>query len=224
MEDIILLGIGGHAHSVVDSIERTRKYRIIGFLDTEEMKGKSYKEYPVLDTDDAMKRYFDNGVRNAFITIGYMGHGTVRKRLYWQLKEIGYALPSIIDETAIVSGSAKFGEGVFAGKKVVVNAGAEIGNMCILNTGSIIEHDCKIGDFSHIAVGAVLCGGVTLGEGTLIGANATIIQEKKIGSNCIIGAGTVISRDVKDNMVRYGMVEKQREVEGKQDEPCICDS
>lgn len=50
MEDIILLGLGGHAHSVVDSIEWAGKYNIIGFLDTKEMQGKHYKDYYVLDT------------------------------------------------------------------------------------------------------------------------------------------------------------------------------
>ncbi len=40
MQDIILLGLGGHAHSVVDSIEQTGKYNIVGFLDTEEKQGK----------------------------------------------------------------------------------------------------------------------------------------------------------------------------------------
>lgn len=212
MKDIILLGIGGHAHSVVDSIERTGEYHVIGFLDTEEMKGKSYREYSVLDTDDAIKRYYDNGVKNAFVTVGFMGHGNVRERLYQQLKNVGYTLPNIVDNTAIVSDNVKLGEGIFVGKKVVVNAGAEIGNMCILNTGTIIEHDCKVGDFSHIAVGAMMCGRAKVGEGTLIGANATIIQERKVGSHCIIGAGTVVCKDVQENMIQYGTVEKQRVV------------
>lgn len=96
MEDIILFGSGGHAHSVVDSIERTGKYNIIGFLDTGEMRGKYFRDYQVLNTDDAIKMYFDKGVRNAFITIGYMGYGDTRNRLYMQLKKIGYIVPNII--------------------------------------------------------------------------------------------------------------------------------
>ncbi len=58
MENIILLGAGGHAHSVVDTIEQGCKYNIVGFLDTEEMQGKYYRDYPVLDTDEAIKRYY----------------------------------------------------------------------------------------------------------------------------------------------------------------------
>lgn len=54
MEDIILLGLGGHARSVVDSIEQVGKYNIIGFLDTEEMQGKRFRDYMVLGTDDKL--------------------------------------------------------------------------------------------------------------------------------------------------------------------------
>lgn len=199
MEDIILLGLGGHAHSVVDSIEQAGRYNIIGFLDTEEMQGKHFRDYTVLGTDDALKKYYDSGIRNAFVTIGFMGHGNIRNQLYERLKDIGYAVPNIIDRTAVISKSAKLADGIFVGKNAVINANAEIGSMCIINTGVIVEHDCRIGRFSHIAVGSVLCGGILVGQQTLIGANATIIQEKKIGNRCIIGAGVVIRKDVEED-------------------------
>lgn len=158
MEDIILLGLGGHAHSVVDSIEQSGKYNIVGFLDTEEMRGKRYKDYCVLDTDDTLQKYFDRGLRNAFVTIGFMGHGIVRNRLYQRLKDIGYIIPNIIDRTAVLSENVKLEEGIFVGKKAVINANAVIKKMCIINTGAIVEHDCRINSFSHIAVGSVVCG------------------------------------------------------------------
>lgn len=199
MEDIILLGLGGHAHSVVDSIEQAGKYNIIGFLDAEAMQGKRFRDYPVVGTDDRLQEYFEKGIRNAFITIGYMGYGNIRNHLYKQLKDIGYIVPNIIDAAAVVSKNARLGQGIFIGKRAVVNANAQIGEMCIINTGAIVEHDCVIGKFSHIAVGSVLCGGVSIGEQILIGANATVIQERKIGSGCIIGAGITIRKDVEEN-------------------------
>ena len=204
MEDIILLGLGGHAHSVVDSIERGEKYNIVGFLDTEEMQGKRYKDYHVLDTDDALQKYFDHGLRNAFVTIGFMGHGIVRNRLYQRLKDIGYIIPNIIDKTAVISENVKLEEGIFVGKKAVINGNTIIEKMCIINTGAIVEHDCKINSFSHIAVGTVLCGGVLVGEQTFIGANTTVIQNIEIGSNVVIGAGTTIRNRVEDNCMVVG--------------------
>lgn len=203
MENIILLGMGGHAHSVVDSLEQAGRYNIIGFLDTEEMQGKRFRDYEVLNTDDALQEYFNKGIRNAFVTIGFMGQGTTRNRLYDRVKEIGYTVPNIVDQTAIISESAEFGDGIFIGKNTVINAEAKIGTMCIINTGAIVEHDCTIGAFSHIAVGAMLCGSVVIGEETLIGAGATVIQQKMIGSRCMIGAGTTVREDTEDNSMVY---------------------
>ena len=199
MEDIILLGIGGHAHSVVDSIEAAEKYHIIGFLDVKEKQGKSFRGYQVLGEDVQMARYYSEGVRNAFISIGYMGHGMLRETLYGALKKIGYSIPNIIDPSAIVARDVLMGEGIFVGKRAVINAAVSVGDMCIINTGAVLEHDCCVGRFSHIAVGSVLCGGVHVGERTLIGANATIIQELRIGNECIVGAGTTIRRNIEDN-------------------------
>lgn len=198
MEDIILLGTGGHAHSVTDSIEQTGKYRIIGFLDREEMQGKTYRDYPVLGVDADLERYYKGGVRNAFVTVGFMGQGDIREQLYRRLKDIGYRLPNIIDDTAVVSENAELADGIFIGKKAVVNANVSIGRMCIVNTGAIIEHDCKVEAFSHISVGSVLCGDVQVGEATFVGANAVVIQGKRIGSHCIVAAGSAVRKNAED--------------------------
>lgn len=199
MEKIILLGIGGHAHSVVDSIESNGKYSVCGFLDRKEREGEQYREYKVIGTDDMLEYYFKEGIKNAFVTVGYLGKGDIRKRLYKQLKEIGFNLPTIVDRTAVIAKDVVLGEGTFVGKKAVVNSVTEIGKMCIINTGVILEHDCKINDFSHIAVGSVLCGNVQVGKESFIGANATVIQGKMIGNKCVIGAGTMIKKDLEDN-------------------------
>lgn len=212
MEDIILLGIGGHAHSVVDSIEQAGKYRIVGFLDIKERQQNFYKDYQVIGTDDDLDDYYRKGIRNAFITIGYMGNYTTRNRLYKHLKEIGFVIPNIIDITADIALDAVLDDGIFVGKRAVVNANAVINKMCIINTGAVIEHDCYVGEYSHLAVGSVICGNVSIGAQTLIGANATIIQGISVGSNVIIGAGTVITKVIHDNTIKYGNIEKKRDI------------
>ena len=40
MEDIILIGYGGHAKSVADCIERQKRYRIIGYTELEKKKSQ----------------------------------------------------------------------------------------------------------------------------------------------------------------------------------------
>lgn len=204
MRNIILLGIGGHAHSVVDSIESGGIYHICGFLDVEKRFGERYREYQVLGTDNLLEEYFEKGVKNAFVTVGYMGKGEVRSRLYNRLKELGFYLPVIIDQTAVIAKDVTLGEGSFIGKRTIINSAAQIGKMCIINTGAIIEHDCTVDDFTHISVGSILCGNVQVGKSSFVGANATVIQGREIGCQCIIGAGTIVRKNIGDNNMVCG--------------------
>lgn len=196
MENILLLGIGGHAHSVVDSIEQSGKYSIVGFLDKAEKRGECFRDYQVLDTDDALSKFYNSGIRNAFITLGYMGKDVIRSRLYYQLKRIGYTVPNIIDNSAIIASDISLEDGIFVGKRAVINANVYVEKMCIINTGAIIEHDCKVGAFSHISVGSILCGNVCVGKEVFVGANAVVIQGKNVEDKCIIGAGTTVVKNV----------------------------
>ena len=207
MESIILLGIGGHAHSIVDSIESSNEYIICGFLDVPKRIGEQYRGYEVIGTDDLLESCFQRGIRNAFVSIGYLGTGNIRNNLYERLKAMGFHLPNIIDRTAVIAKDVVMGEGNFVGKEAIINSAAKIGNMCIINTGAIVEHDCKVGDFSHVSVGSVLCGDVHVGQSSFIGANATVIQGKNIGDNCIVGAGTTIRKDMKNNQMAWSMEE-----------------
>ncbi|MDE5966255.1 MAG: NeuD/PglB/VioB family sugar acetyltransferase [Lachnospiraceae bacterium] len=193
MDDIILIGFGGHAKSVVDSIERQGLYRIAGFTEREGFTEQTYKHYKVIGTDADLPHLYEQGIRHAFVTVGYMGRSEVRRKLYEEIKKIGFAVPNIIDDTAVLAGDVKLGEGIFVGKRAVVNANASIGDMCIINTAAVLEHDCEIGGFSHVAVGAVLCGGCKTGKSVFIGANATVVQQLEIADNSFIKAGQVVA-------------------------------
>lgn len=188
MEDIIIVGFGGHAKSIADSIERAREYRIVGYTDLEEHQ----TEYNYLGTDDNLQVIFDTGVKKAVIGVGYLGKGDIRNKLYQKLKDIGFELPVIVDPSAIVSKTVTMGEGTFIGKNAIVNADAVVGKMAIINTRALVEHECVIEDFVHVAVAAVLCGQVKVGEATFIGANATVIQCMNISAHKTVPAGVTI--------------------------------
>lgn len=188
MDDIILIGYGGHGKSVADCIERTQKYNIVGYTDLQKYDSR----YKYLGTDKVLEEIFVKGVKNAAVGIGYMGKGDLRERLYAILKELGYNLPVISDPSSIISPTAKIDEGTFIGKGAIINADAVVEKMSIINTKALVEHECIVREYSHIAVGAVLCGQVTVGRACFIGANATVIQERIIESNTIVPAGSII--------------------------------
>ena len=191
MEEIVLVGYGGHARSVADCIERQNKYRIVGYTDVEQRNSR----YQYLGTDTVLKDWYEQGIKNAAVGIGYMGKGTLRERLYESLRAIGYELPVIADPSAVISDHVQIGEGTFIGKGAVVNAEARIGKMAIINSMALVEHDCIVEDYAHVAVSGVLCGQVKVGKAAFIGANATILQCMEIPSKVTIPAGEVVRRN-----------------------------
>lgn len=203
MEKIILLGFGGHAKSVIDCIERQGHYNIVGFLDKKERGNICYRGYEVIGEDDDLDKLYGQGIRNAFVTVGFLGQSFVRDCLYEKLKQIGFHLPNVIDPSAVVAGDAVMGEGNFIGKLAILNADTKIGNMCIINSGAKIEHECQIGDFSHISVGTILCGQVTVGQRAFVGAGSTLIQGITVGDDSIIAAGVTIRKSVQNCELVY---------------------
>lgn len=204
MENIVLVGFGGHARSVADSIENGGKFHIVGYTDLQESFPNNGYKY--LGTDDKLQEIYDSGTHNAVITLGQIGKADSRRRLYTLLKQIGYELPAIIDPSAILASNVSIGEGTFIGKNVIINSNSLIGKMCIINTGVLCEHDNTIGDFCHIAVRTVCCGTVKIGNNCFIGANSTIIQEINIGEDVIIGAASTILHNVNNSEKKYGIV------------------
>lgn len=205
MEKIALVGAGGHAKTIVDTIEYLGKYEIAGFITPSDIGKELYRGYRVIGHDDEMNKIYASGVQNAVIAIGFMGKTGLRNEIYEKLKIAGFYLPVIIDPSAIVAKDAKVDEGAYIGRRVVINADAHIGKACIINTGAIVEHECMVGDFSHVAVAATLCGQARIGENTFIGANATVLQCCKIGNNCIVGAGSVVTKDIIVSSISMGV-------------------
>ena len=195
MENIILIGAGGHAKTIADTIEKQNLFEIAGFIDLGDKGNQFYHAYRIIGNDEDLADFYESGIRHAFVCIGFVGNYAARAKIYDKLIKIGYQLPTIIDETAIVAEDAQLGAGTYVGRNAVVNAEVSIGKMCIINTAAIVEHESVIGNFSHIAVGAVLCGKTKVGESVLIGANATVIQNIKIGAESIVGAGSVVLKD-----------------------------
>ncbi|MEN2768692.1 acetyltransferase [Ornithinibacillus xuwenensis] len=204
MNDILLIGGGGHCKSVIDTLENADEFNIIGILDQPEKIGSKVNGIEIIGIDEDLPSYFEQGVQYAFITIGSVGNVSFRKSLYEYAKTIGYRFPTIIDKSAIISSNTELHEGCFIGKGAILNTNVSIGINSIINTGTIIEHDCTIGEFCHIAPGSTLSGSVQVGHHTHIGTNSTIIQNINIGHNSLIGAGSVVINNIENHKKAYG--------------------
>ncbi len=188
-EKIVLIGGGGHCHSVIDVIEQENKYEIIGIVDIKENIGKKVLDYEIIACDDDLEIIFQT-CKNAVITVGHIESNKIRVKIYNNLKQIGFNLPTIISPLAYVSKHSFIDEGTIIMHQALINTNVKIGKNCIINTKALIEHDCVIGDNCHISTASVINGGVTVKENSFFGSNATSKQSIEIDG--FIKAGSLV--------------------------------
>ena len=203
MDEIILVGAGGHARACIDVIEQSGQFKIAGLVEKGKLNNKENLGYPIIGTDDDLQNLRQK-YSHSLITVGQIKSPKIRIKLYQLLKELDFTLPVIVSPHAYVSKHAQIGEGSIIMHGVIINANAKVGNNCIINNSALIEHDAVIGDHCHIATGAIINGEVSVGNETFIGSGAVTKQCISIGNNCIVGAGIILKNDVKHNLaVKY---------------------
>ena len=172
MNEILLIGAGGHCKSVIDVIEQEGKYAITGIVDKKELIGKKVLGYKIIGCDDDLEELFLK-YKYALVTIGQIKSNSLRVKLFTILKEIGYELPVIVSPLAYVSKHAIVEEGTVVHHYALVNADATVGVNCIINSKALIEHDATIGEHCHISTATVINGGVVVKSNSFVGSNAT---------------------------------------------------
>ncbi len=192
MEKVVLVGAGGHAKVVLDSLEQANT-PVAGVFDSN--LRESFLGYPYLGNNDD---FMAAGITTFIIAIG---NNKVRKNI---AKETSPTKVNAIHPQSFVSPRAQLGVGNMIMANTTINAHCIIGNHCIINTNASVDHDCQLEDFVHISPQAGLGGNVKVGEGTHIGIGAQVIQNIKIGKWVTVGAGAVVINDIPDYAVVVG--------------------
>lgn len=197
MKKLILIGAGGHAKSVADSID-VSEYELCGFIDSN--KKGTHMGLPIfgIQPEDIP----NHEEYSYFVSIG-----DVRFRKIWfeKIDNQGLNIINIIDSSAIISSSVKMGIGNFVGKMVIINADVEIGNNNVINTKALIEHECKVGNNNHLSTNSVINGNVNVKDNVFMGSSSVCNGQLEIGSNVIIGSGSVVVKDVPEKVTVVGV-------------------
>lgn len=191
MNEIILIGGGGHCKSVIDVIEQEAKFKIAGIIDRPELLGTSVLGYPVIGNDINLEN-LSKKYNFALITIGHVKSPSTRIKLFQLAINYGFKFPTIISPNAHISKHSKIGNGTVIMNSVIVNANVSIGDNCIINSKALIEHDCSISNHCHVSTNATINGDVEIQEGSFIGSNATIVESITIKKNSFIKAGSLV--------------------------------
>lgn len=199
MREVIIVGAGGHAVSVAETV-LAHGYHIKAFV-TESPERASLLGAPVVTPDTHPE------VDPAIVLVLAIGDNSQRQRAWEHYSQaVGEArLPTVIHPSASVSKLARIQGGALILQGAVVGAAAQVGRGCLINSGAVLEHETVLEDFASLAPRAVTGGRVRIGTRSAISIGATVAHGVSIGADTVIGAASLVHEDVPDNVVAYGI-------------------
>ena len=129
-----------------------------------------------------------------------------------------------IGHNSIMMEGMVIGENTYIGALVNCEGNSTIGANCGINAQCHITKFTKIGDYTFF--GPMVCTtndwamrykrvghaqhlvGPRIGKGVRVGNMATILPGVTLGDNCLIGAGSIVTKDVIENAIQYGVPAK----------------
>jgi UDP-perosamine 4-acetyltransferase len=197
----IVLGGGGHARVVVDTLRKADK-EILGYTDP--LPEVSLAGVEHLGGDDILSEY---GPADVFLTVGIGSTKSVAQRasLFDSQRNEGFAFPAVIHSDAIFSPETTVGAGTQVMAGAVIQPHTTLAENVIVNTNASIDHDCEIHAHAHIAPGVTISGGVSIGRNAHIGTGASIVQNVDVGARSVVGAGAAVIDDVPPDTTVVGI-------------------
>jgi UDP-perosamine 4-acetyltransferase len=200
MRRIIVIGAGGHAKVVIEAIRAAGMGEIVGLIDSQP-SGPAVQEVPILGGDERLPSLRREGVADAVVAIG---SNVLREKIGRNLVGLGFSLPAVVHPAALISPSARVGDGAVIMVRAVVGVETTIGPLAIVNTGAVLDHDNVIESAAHIAPGCSLAGNVKVGARTLVGVGSAVRPGITIGSDAVIGAGSAVVAPVASGTIVVG--------------------
>lgn len=186
-EKLLIVGSGGLGRV---TIEHAMKNYECSFVDDAYEIGTVICGSVVVGKIADLHKLFDE-YNNVVIAIG---DNTIREKLYFEAKRIGYSFPNIIGSNVYVSPYASIGEGNIILNNVSIQNGSVVGNGTILNHGVEIHHDSEVGDFVCVYTNSVIRTYAKIKKCVKLGSNVTICNEVIVDEDIIIDDGETIKK------------------------------
>jgi sugar O-acyltransferase (sialic acid O-acetyltransferase NeuD family) len=194
---ILIIGarFDGHAGVVEGIISSSSCFSVFGYIDDNtSMHGKTFKGKKVLGGVDLLEKIYREGlVKHAIVAFG---DNDMRESFIKKLSVIGYDIPNIIHESAVIAGDAVIGKGCVLAPGAVIMNGCKIGDGVTINTGTTIDHNCVLEGYDNISPGSHLSGRVYIEKYVFTGTGTIIIPDIRVGHHSILAAGCVVINNV----------------------------
>ena len=112
------------------------------------------------------------------------------------------------DEKNKIFSNLKIGDNCFIGRDCIFDLKGKITihNNVTISHRAVFNTHLNIGNSSYLKKKfSPKIGNILIEDGTYLGSNVTILHAIKIGSNTIIGASSLVNKNIKDNVIAFGI-------------------
>ena len=161
MNEIFIIGAGGHAKEVYSIIERISLYNFCGFIHEKEdglfkIGNKSFKVFN--------EKILNNLNKNTNLVIGISKNNLLVKKIINECSD-HFNFPNIIDPLSYLNYNfLNIDKGNVVFMNTIISSDISIGSFNIFNYGCVISHDVKIGDFNIFSPSVKISGNVDILE------------------------------------------------------------
>lgn len=197
---LLVLGTSVYATDIRDIAADCPELEPVAFVENLDRGrcGATLDDLPILWIDEAVERSATH--------LAVCGLGTAERWRYTEQAEaLGLRFATVVHPTASVTRSCVLGPGTIVSPAAVVRSHAVVGRHVLVGTTAVVGHHVQVGDHASIRVGACVAGSASIGERAVVGMGALVLEHRSVGADSVVGAGAVLTRDIPDGVVAYGV-------------------
>jgi sugar O-acyltransferase (sialic acid O-acetyltransferase NeuD family) len=212
---LIIIGAGETAHLAYEYFTFDSDYKVIAFSVEQQYQVEDrVNGLPVIPLEN-LPGSFSPASHTAFVAVSSTKLNRVRKRIYQDVKNMGYMLASYVSSRAFVWRNVRIGDNCFILEDNTLQPFVEIGNNVTLWSGNHIGHRSKISDNCFITSHVVVSGFCVVKENCFIGVNSTISDSVTIEKDCVLSLGSVITKNTEANGIYKGNPAQKHKIDSK---------
>lgn len=195
-KELVIVGLGETAELAFGYFQTDSDYNVVAFsAERPFIEESTLHSLPVVPLEELPAKFPPSQVK-VFVAVSSTKLNTVRSRLYYACKAMGYKMASYISSRAYVGFGATIGENCFILENNTIQPFVQIGDDVTCWSGNHIGHRSIIHNHCFLSSQVVISGFCEVGEYCFLGVNACLADNVKVGDHCLIGLGSVIHKDV----------------------------
>lgn len=205
MQDIVIVGAGGHGQEVAFLVEEINRHsptwNLLGFLDDRPPSELTpFAEIPYLGAVQDLNQLGPK----TYIAVA-VGSPSARVDIVSRIDLPADRFPNLIYPGVTIHESVHLGFGTLIFARCQMTVGIQLGNHVHLNQSCTLSHGTILEDFVTLSPGCHVAGDCTLYQGSFLGTGVNTVQGISIGKGCVVGAGATVAKDLPNNVVAVGV-------------------